>query len=186
MVTTMTASTPVHDCSYVIANIRENHYQAIILISTVIPMKNLTCIDVTATTSSPKSTETYHSFEAFLDVYSIIKSNVKASVYAFLETDCKKNVVSSLVLSKMSPEFWQRFSISSFGFTTFFFCHAPIACKLIKLFTSTYLSKTWSESNIDIEFHKKFVNVLLRTSISSTILPRPIPSSERLVPCIHN
>ena len=115
-----------------------------------------------------------------------VQNNVECNTYCILETDCKKNVVSSAVLSGALPDKWERGAISSFGFTTFFVTLAPLPTKLISFFVTKYFSKQWSESFGRIDLHKKLVNVLLRLSISSTVLPTPIPSSESLLICLHD
>ena len=79
---------------------------------------------------------------------------------------------------------WERSSISSFGYTTYSIMFAPLQHKLIQDFTNKYFDKDWSERYIDIESHKRLVNVLLRMSVSSTIMPVPLSITDVLLKCV--
>ena len=79
--TTLTASGPTRDCSYNIAHIRENRYNAVVLISAVIPARNLTTIDTTETTASTRRENPFKNTKniSMLSVLYVTVSDAKLS-----------------------------------------------------------------------------------------------------------
>ena len=58
VLTTLHASEPSADCSYIISCIRENNFNAVVLVCTLIPVLRVTVIDVTKSGASIKKTDT--------------------------------------------------------------------------------------------------------------------------------
>ena len=62
VLTTLSAAGSTRDCSYIIAHIRENKYNAVILVSTLVPVLSISAIDVTKTDASIKKEFIHQNF----------------------------------------------------------------------------------------------------------------------------
>ena len=173
--TSLDASGPTRDCSYIIANVRENKYNAVVFVSTIIPVLNITTIDVTESTATRSKEQTHNNFLKFVQVLETVQNSVTCETLGFVETDCKRHIVPSTVLQENLPTVWERVSISSFGFTTFFVTHAPKPSNIILNFVHQYCTREWSDQWGRAYLHKKLVAVLLQMSFSS-LIPRDHPS----------
>ena len=108
-------------------------------------------------------------------VLETVQNSVTCETLGFIETDCKRHIVPSTVLQENLPTVWERVSISSFGFTTFFVTHAPKPSNITLNFVHKYLTREWSDQWGRADLHKKFVAVLLQMSISSSLIPEIPP-----------
>ena len=178
VLTTLSASGTKTDCSYIISCLREQNFNAIILVTILIPVLTVSSIDVTKSTASIKKSEASNNYSNIVDVFGALNSIEGCPALCFVETDCKKFGATSDTIGGELPAGWERISISSFGFTTWFCIRAPVQCKLISDFTKLYFTKDWSERYVALDAHKKLVNVLIRMSISSSITPVPLTVSD--------
>ena len=169
--TSLDASGPTRDCSYIIANVRENKYNAVIFVSTIIPVSNITTIDVTESTATRSKESTHKNYLKFVQGLETVQNGVTCETLGFIETDCKRHIVPSTVLQETLPTNCGRVSISSFGFTTFFVTHASKSSNMIQNSVQKYLTREWSDQWGMIDLHKKFVAVLLQMPISSSLIP---------------
>ena len=170
--TLLDASGPTRDCSYIIASVRENKYNAVILVSTIIPVSNITTIDVTVSTATRSKDSTHTNYQKNVHVLETVQNGVTCEAFGFIETDCKRHLAPSTILLESLPAGWGRVCISSFGITTYFVTHASTPTNIIQNFMHKYVTREWADQWGRIESHKKFVAVLLPMSISSSLLPQ--------------
>ena len=155
-VTVMVATGVVRDCSYLIASIREWPYDAVFIVSTIIPKKQITVIDVTpsAATSSPDQKRTW--FNAFLEITSSINNNTAVPVHCILEVDCLKGIKQSQMFASMLPTDWKRFSISAFGLSSCFLGSSVKQLQLVHEFHAKYITEDWVNKYTSLDCHRRF------------------------------
>ena len=151
------------------------------LVTTSIPVLIVSSIDVTKSNASTEKSETSKTYSKIVDVFCAINNVGDCPALCFVETDCKKYGTTSDTVSGDLPPGWERVSISSFGYTTWFCVRAPVQRKLLFDFTGLYFSKDWAERYISLESHENIVNVLLRMCISSSLTPVPLNLTDSML-----
>ena len=167
-VTILVAAGTVRDCSYLIATLREWPYDAVYVVSTIIPRKQITVIDVTPSSATATPDKKRLWFNVFIEIKSNITNTTSIPVHTILEVDCIKGLNHSQSFTSILPAEWKSFNISAFGMSSCFIGSNIKQIQLIHEFNNKYITENWVCKHKSLEAHRRFCNMMLLTSISSS------------------
>ena len=168
--------------SSTIAFIRDHRFDAVYLLSSVIPVLAVTTFDIVGSTASINSEMITTSFHNFTKAFNLIKGSIgrDVPVSAICEIDLKKNLNLTHPLRVTLPDGWKRMEILAFGYTSIFVTQHVKKCELVQTFQKRYLTEPWNAQKLDMPSHQRFTNFLIMCSISSTLFLPPLKLSSVL------
>ena len=184
--TVLVATGMVRDCSYLIATLCEWPYDAVYVVSTIIPKKQITVVDVTssAATATPDKKRTW--FNAFIEIKSSITNNSTIPVHCIFEFDCIKGLRYSQTFACALPTGWKRFTLSAFWVSTCFIGSSEKQIQLVTEFNAKYITEEWVNKHRSLDGHRRFCSMLLLTSISSSTFNNKIEVPITMCPYMRN
>ena len=169
------------DYSKIITYIEDGSFDAVILVSSLIPLGHVSVIDSVSTHYRFKGVKGLDDIVSkFISVANVIKGNITIPVHSICEVDSKKQYYYQYETRCAIPEGWHAAFCPSFGFTSAFICSNEYQSRLLNQFRDKYVTEVWTNKQVNMNYHQFFTGALLCTCISSTIVPTSLSLPARL------
>jgi hypothetical protein len=186
--TTLHASGPSADCSYIISCVRESTFNAVVLVGTLITALKATAIDVTQSDATKLKSDTAPRFSKMIEVFRSISGSCDCPSICILEVDCKQYGENSETCKNTLPAGWKIVILSQFSYSTWLCVRGDVQAKLLIDFQTLYFPEDWITRYKSLSGHKQVVATMIRMCISSTLTPVPVTIHDVLLalPLVRN